>query len=105
MFALAEDGKTNKKGMPNPLRLAVIARAHFDTVRAAATAGVAIACGPGARGADGAAVRLLPGGLCPAGGHPGAAGGLGMKRRLYFILVVIGPGSDGTHKGPNRALF
>ncbi len=33
MFALAEDGKTNKRGMPNPLRLAVIARAHFDTVR------------------------------------------------------------------------
>jgi mannose-6-phosphate isomerase-like protein (cupin superfamily) len=33
MFALAEDGKTNKKGMPNPLRLAVIARTHFDTVR------------------------------------------------------------------------
>jgi mannose-6-phosphate isomerase-like protein (cupin superfamily) len=33
MFALATDGKTNKKGMPNPLRLAVIARAHFDDVR------------------------------------------------------------------------
>ena len=33
MFALAADGKTNKKGMPNPVRLAVIARAHFDTVR------------------------------------------------------------------------
>jgi len=33
MFALARDGKTNRKGMPNPLRLAVIARAHFDTVR------------------------------------------------------------------------
>ena len=33
MFALAEDGKTNRKGMPNPLRLAVIARAHFGTVR------------------------------------------------------------------------
>jgi quercetin dioxygenase-like cupin family protein len=33
MFLLAGDGKTNKKGMPNPLRLAVIARAHFDTVR------------------------------------------------------------------------
>jgi mannose-6-phosphate isomerase-like protein (cupin superfamily) len=33
MFALAADGKTNKKGMPNPLRLAVIARAHFDVVR------------------------------------------------------------------------
>ena len=33
MFALAEDGKTNKKGMPNALRLAVIAKAHFDVVR------------------------------------------------------------------------
>jgi quercetin dioxygenase-like cupin family protein len=33
MFSLAADGKTNRKGMPNPLRLAVIARAHFDDVR------------------------------------------------------------------------
>jgi quercetin dioxygenase-like cupin family protein len=33
MFALARDGKTGRKGMPNPLRLAVIAKAHFDTVR------------------------------------------------------------------------
>jgi hypothetical protein len=33
MFALAADGKTNRKGMPNLLRLAVIAREHFDTVR------------------------------------------------------------------------
>ena len=33
MFSLARAGKTNRKGMPNPLRLAVIARAHFDTVR------------------------------------------------------------------------
>ena len=33
MFALAADGKTNRKGMPNPLRLAVIARAYFDVVR------------------------------------------------------------------------
>ena len=33
MYSLAEDGKTNKKGMPNPLRLAVIARSHFDDVR------------------------------------------------------------------------
>jgi quercetin dioxygenase-like cupin family protein len=33
MFALASDGKTNEKGMPNPLRLAVIANATFDTVR------------------------------------------------------------------------
>jgi mannose-6-phosphate isomerase-like protein (cupin superfamily) len=33
MFALAVDGKTNRKGMPGPLRLAVIANAHFDTVQ------------------------------------------------------------------------
>jgi mannose-6-phosphate isomerase-like protein (cupin superfamily) len=33
MFALAADGKTNKRGMPNPIHLAVIARAHFDVVR------------------------------------------------------------------------
>ncbi len=33
MFALAADGRTNRKGMPNPLRLAVIANAHFDDVR------------------------------------------------------------------------
>ena len=33
MFALAADGKTNGKGMPNPFRLAVIAHAHFDVVR------------------------------------------------------------------------
>ena len=33
MFSLAEDGKVSKKGMPNPLRLAVIARHHFDDVR------------------------------------------------------------------------
>jgi hypothetical protein len=33
MFALAADGKTNSRGLPNPLRLAVIARAQFDDVR------------------------------------------------------------------------
>jgi len=33
MFSLAADGKTNRKGMPNLVRLAVIANAHFDTVR------------------------------------------------------------------------
>jgi hypothetical protein len=33
MFNLAADGRTNRKGMPNPLHLAVIAQAHFDTVQ------------------------------------------------------------------------
>jgi len=33
MFGLAAAGKTNRKGMPNPLRLAVIAQHHFDDVR------------------------------------------------------------------------
>src|SRR5262249_21186775 len=31
MFSLAADGKTNKKGMPNPFRLAGVAKAHLDT--------------------------------------------------------------------------
>lgn len=33
MFALAEDGKTGRRGLPNPFRLAVIAHSHFDDVR------------------------------------------------------------------------
>jgi mannose-6-phosphate isomerase-like protein (cupin superfamily) len=33
MFALAADGKTGRKGMPSPFRLAVIAKAHFETVQ------------------------------------------------------------------------
>jgi len=33
MFGLAADGKTNRKGMPSALRLAVIANHHFDVVR------------------------------------------------------------------------
>jgi len=35
MYGLAADGKTNRWGIPNPLRMAVIAGAHFDTVRLA----------------------------------------------------------------------
>jgi quercetin dioxygenase-like cupin family protein len=33
MFALAADGKTNKKGMPNPFRMAVIAAEYRDIIR------------------------------------------------------------------------
>jgi quercetin dioxygenase-like cupin family protein len=33
MFTLAVEGKTGRRGLPRPLRLAVIAREHFDTVR------------------------------------------------------------------------
>jgi mannose-6-phosphate isomerase-like protein (cupin superfamily) len=33
MFGLAADGRTNRKGMPNPLQLAVIAHHHFDDLR------------------------------------------------------------------------
>src|SRR6266536_2796455 len=33
MYSLAAEGKTNRKGMPNPLRLAAIANHHFDDVR------------------------------------------------------------------------
>jgi hypothetical protein len=33
MFTQAAEGNTNRKGLPSPQRLAVIATAHFDTVR------------------------------------------------------------------------
>jgi mannose-6-phosphate isomerase-like protein (cupin superfamily) len=33
MYGLAADGKVNRWGIPNPLRLAVIANEHFDTVQ------------------------------------------------------------------------
>jgi quercetin dioxygenase-like cupin family protein len=33
MFGLAADGKVSPRGLPNPLRLAVIARHHFGEVR------------------------------------------------------------------------
>ena len=33
MFTLAQEGKTNRRGLPGPLQLAVVAEAHFDTVR------------------------------------------------------------------------
>jgi quercetin dioxygenase-like cupin family protein len=33
MFTLAAEGKTDERGVPGPLQLAVIAREHFDTVR------------------------------------------------------------------------
>ena len=35
MFGLARDGKTNRKGMPNPVRMAMIARAHREVIRVA----------------------------------------------------------------------
>jgi mannose-6-phosphate isomerase-like protein (cupin superfamily) len=35
MFTLAAEGRTNRKGMPNPVRMAAIARAHRDVIRLA----------------------------------------------------------------------
>ena len=35
MFALAADGKTNRKGLPNPVRMAAIARHHREVIRLA----------------------------------------------------------------------
>jgi quercetin dioxygenase-like cupin family protein len=33
MCTLAAEGRTNRKGMPNPVRMAAIARAHRDVIR------------------------------------------------------------------------
>jgi quercetin dioxygenase-like cupin family protein len=35
MYGLAADGKCNRWGIPNPFRMAVVAKEHFDTVRLA----------------------------------------------------------------------
>ena len=84
MFALAADGKTNRKGMPNPLRLAVIANAHFDTVRLpfppAALQRLGLALGAPARPAARLRRRLHA--------RRGRAGDR-MKRRLFFALLVL----------------
>src|SRR5439155_26011848 len=68
------------------------ARGHrscpFRHGAAPAAAGVATACRSRARRTPRAAARLRPD-LRAAGGHTRAAGGLAMKRRFYFILVVL----------------
>jgi quercetin dioxygenase-like cupin family protein len=82
MFNLAADGKTSKKGMPNPLRLAVIAKHHFDDVRLPL-----IPRGPAARRARSRsptrAHLRLRGGLCGRRGlraRPGPRAGAGGGR-------------------------
>ena len=76
MFALAADGKVNRKGMPNPLRLAVIARHRFDDVRLPVPAGLAAA----ARARDGGAPRPAP--RVPSHVRAHGAGGIRRPRRL-----------------------
>jgi quercetin dioxygenase-like cupin family protein len=70
MFALAADGKVNRKGMPNPLRLAVIAHAHFDTVRLpfppAAVQRLGLALGAPLGRVLGYAPTYVPAGAAPA---------------------------------------
>ena len=87
MFALAAEGKTNRKGMPNLLRLAVIANAHFDTVRLPFPASDA----PADRACDGRAGR--PARRVPARLHPGGARRLtgdGLSTvRLRLLLVAL----------------
>ena len=58
MFSLAGDGKVNRKGMPNPLRLAVIANHHFGDVRLPFPPAWLQRLGLLARGSDRTAARL-----------------------------------------------
>ncbi len=95
MFSLARAGKTNRKGMPNPLRLAVIAQAHFDTVRLPFPPVWMQRVGPRARGAARTAVRLR--GDVRAGhrahrdrGRPGMTWRRRLRRRLLWAGVLFG---------------
>ncbi len=92
MFSLAADGKTNRKGMPNPLHLAVIAQAHFDTVQPAVPARH--------RAADRARARQparprarLPARLRPRAGSGRCSrrdGSSLMRRALFIAGFVLG---------------
>ena len=88
MFALAADGKTNRKGMPNPLRLAVIANAHFDTVRLpfppALVQRIGLALGAPARPPARLRSHLRP---RPARGRCGHRLDL-MRRRLFLAGAI-----------------
>ena len=88
MFALAADGKTNRKGMPNPLRLAVIANAHFDTVRLPFPPAIVQRIGLALGGPLGRAARLRAR-LRPrrARGRRGRRVDL-MRRRLFFTGLI-----------------
>ena len=72
MYSLAADGKTNKKGMPNPVRLAAIARHHFDDVRLPfppvwmQRAGLALGAPTAKLFGYGATYDPIPGELAPA---------------------------------------
>ncbi len=89
MFSLAADGKTSRKGMPNPLRLAVIANAHFDTVQLpfppAFVQRIALACG--------APVGRLFGYRRDLRARAGDGGcdrdGMTLRGRFYLALVVL----------------
>ena len=99
MFTLAAEGKTNRKGMPNPLRLAVIAKAHFDTVRLPfPTAGLQRAGGrsaawQGARlpGDDGPATRRRHASALAADTdvRPGATARPGVRTRELLTAVSL----------------
>ena len=86
MFALAEDGKTNRKGMPNPLRLAVIARrtstrCGFRILPRGSSGRVSCSAAPLGRPSVTAHVHAR-------GQHTGHPCGL-MKRHFYFTLLVL----------------
>ena len=94
MFALAADGRTNRKGMPNPLRLAVIARHHFDDVQLRVPARLVAAVRARPRLAARARTRVRAH-LRAAGGEPAdGARRLSMRRRLrrrlFWTSVVVG---------------
>ena len=108
MFGLAADGKTNRKGMPNPLRLAVIANAHFDTVRLPFPPAWMQKAGPRPRRTRRAPTRL-PRHVHPDPGLPAGDRGLreaAVKRRaqivLLFLLLILLSLPGFTAKGLRR---
>ena len=90
MFALAADGKTNRKGMPNPLHLAVIAQAHFDTVRLPFPPAIVQRIGLALGSPLGRVLGYEPVYVPAAGsGRPARRDGSSLMRRRFFIAGLV----------------
>ena len=89
MFALAADGKTNRKGMPNLLRLAVIANAHFDTVQLPFPPAILQRIGLALGAPLGRLSRLRRRSTCPAARDRRGRRMKRLRRRLFIAARVV----------------
>jgi quercetin dioxygenase-like cupin family protein len=102
MFALAADGKTSRKGMPNPLRLAVIAQGSFRHRPASVSTGMDAERWARLGRAYWPPLRLRPD-ICLRGWHAGGRGALSRRNEEAILLRTARPGRNPARPaGPRR---